>query len=250
MVSNTRKLFVALVAVGLVVPATFAELITFDVGDGGMVLQNGMPVDSPGAFGDVFTIGSTGDNLGSVVFDSNPVGPNADAADQDLLIDMTNILILQDRDQPGQNGGLVTSPNDSFEGGSIMFDFSVAGFDIEVQSIDVIDIDEGSAMTLTLTDAFGRSREVGVPSGFTGDIRDGDVGTALIDLLGGPQVSPIDGGLLTTVGQEAGFDSTNIVSLLVDLSGSSALDNLRFVPEPTTALLLCGGLVALMRRRR
>jgi hypothetical protein len=251
MVSYTRSILTASVAVAFAMASANAEVISFDFGDGGGAIANGTATDSPGGpFNNTFTIGSSGPNLGSAVFDSNPVGPNAGARDQDLLINSTNILILQSQQAPGIAGGIFSSPNDTDLGGTLDFDFSPAGFAVEIQSIDIADIDDSSSLVFTLTDSFGRTRVITVPSEFTGDISDGEPGFATIDLLGGPQASPNNGALMTTVAQEAGFNALDIASLVASFEGSGALDNLTFVPEPATGLLLCGGLIALIRRRR
>ena len=41
------------------------------------------------------SISSAGPNLGATIFDTDPMGPNMHADDQDLLVDVGNVLILQ-----------------------------------------------------------------------------------------------------------------------------------------------------------
>ena len=171
--------------------------------------------------------------------------------DQDLLVDSTNILILQDVDFPNLlEPGIFEEPNDSNEGGALTFDFSPANFNVGINLIDVIDVDNNAALTLTLTDAMGRTRIVQVPDQFTGDITLGEPGIATIDFAAGPQESPNIAGLFTEVFTEGGFTLGNVMALDVDFVGSAALDNLVFVPEPATALLLAVGLAIFARRRR
>ncbi len=249
-VSHLCAGFVA--ALALIASPSLAETITFDLSDDFVTpLANGAAVDSPAAFGNVFDLSSTGANLGSTVFDSSPAGPNAATADVDLLLDTGNILFLQSNDFPTQTvAGIFDTPNDSTGDGSITFDFAPAGFAVELTSIDVLDVDTNTSMELTLTDAAGRTRTISVPENYTGDIMDGEPGIATIDLGGAAQESPNVSGLFTIIGQASGFDLSDIASLEIAIDGSGALDNLVYVPEPATGLLMICGLVGLARRRR
>ncbi len=248
--SFSRISFIFVLGTALLCGNVLGETITFDFDDDLSPLANGQLAVAPNAFGSVFAITSSGPNLGAAVFDSNPFGPNANSLDQDLLVDSTNILILQDTSQPGMGGNIFSVPNDSNEGGAINFDFSVAGFPVSLTSIDVIDIDDNNLMNFTLTDTGGLTRTVGVPSGYTGDVRFGEPGIATIDFTGGPQESPNIAGLMTSIAMEAGFNINNVASLDVSFIGSGALDNLVYVPEPATGLLLCMAVAVVARRRR
>jgi PEP-CTERM motif len=229
-----------------------AEIVTFDLADDFVTpLTNGQIVESPAAFGAVFNITSSGSNLGAAIFNSDPAGPNAASADIDLLVGMSNVLILQESDLPGQSTpGFFDSPNDDRNGGTLNFDFSPANFAVGLNSIDVIDVDNGNSMMFTLTDSAGRIRTVDVPFNFTGDMSDGDPGSATIDFAAGTQESPNVSGLFTLVLTEAGFNLGDIASLTVDIRGSGALDNLSYVPEPTTGLLVAMAAFGLVRRKR
>ncbi len=247
--SIARLPVVALFAACGMVSIAQAENVTFDFDDDGAPIVNGQMLESPNAFGTVFDIVSIGPNLGAAAFDSDPFGPNMNSLDQDLLLDMGNILILQSPDFPGSSGSVFEIPNDANDGGAITFDFSPAGFAVGVESIDVIDLDVGD-VTMTLTDGMGRTRMVTIPSAYTGDITEGAPGVATIDFTGGAQESPNIAGLFTEVFVEAGFNGSDVVSLLIDAPQSGAFDNLSFVPEPTTGLLLLLGCAAAIRRRR
>jgi PEP-CTERM motif len=241
---------VGMVALSVFVAPVLAETVTFDVDDNGMSLANGTIVESPDAFGQVFDIISAGPNLGAAVFDSDPFGPNATSLDQDLLFGSGNILILQDINFPGSSdSSLFDVPNDSNEGGTLTFDFSPADFAVEVQSIDVMDIDAVGA-TLRLTDILGRTMTVDVPADYTGDITNGALGVATINFGAGAQESPNTPGLFTSVFLEGGFNIAAISSLEIAFGGSGALDNLSYVPEPSTLILLGVGAVAVVRRKR
>lgn len=250
MVSFPKLTVLTLFVLGGVVSLSQAETVTFDFDDDGTPLANGQVVEAPAAFGDVFDIVSIGPNLGAAVFNSDPFGPNMGSLDQDLLVDMGNILILQSPNFPDMSAaGVFDVPNDANDGGELTFDFSPANFAVGLQAIDVIDLDVG-VVTMTLTDSMGLTRVVTIPEGFTGDITAGAPGVATIDFTGGAQESPNIPGLFTQVFTEAGFNIDNITSLLVVNPRSGALDNLVFVPEPTTGILLLLGAAVAMRRRR
>lgn len=242
----------AMAALAMNAASVKAETITFDLSDDFVTpLANGAAVDTPGAFGNVFNLSSTGPNLGSTVFDSSPGGPNAGSLDADLLLNTGNILFLQSSAFPDQAvAGIFDTPNDTRVGGTITFDFAPADFAVELTSIDILDIDTAASMLLTLTDSMDRTRSISVPANYTGDILNGEDGIATIDLGGAAQESPNVAGLFTEVGQEAGFNISDVATLEVEINGSAALDNLIYVPEPTTGLLLVCGLVGLARRRR
>lgn len=62
-----------------------------------------------------------------------------------------------------------------------------------------------------------------------------------------------EGGSTATAVEDAGFDPQDVVQLEFQFLGkpsSGGLDDLTFVPEPSAALLLASGLVALAMGRR
>ncbi|MEE9296926.1 MAG: PEP-CTERM sorting domain-containing protein [Phycisphaerae bacterium] len=247
--ATTRGLLSILIGIGLWAGSASATTITFDFDDDGGPLANGQLVDAPNAFGQFFNISSMGANLGAVVFDSGPAGPNMSGTDTDLLVDSTNILILQNPQFPDLSApGVFQEPNDHAAVGSVVFDFSPADFLVLVQSIDVIDINGTDGLTITLVDSTGKTRAITVPDEFTGDINSGEPGIATIDFAVDFQESPNIPGLFTQVLTEAGFDPGDIASLSVQFGGSGAVDNLAYVPEPSTMLLLAVGAAALFRR--
>ncbi|MHC4109213.1 MAG: PEP-CTERM sorting domain-containing protein, partial [Planctomycetota bacterium] len=135
----------------------------------------------------------------------------------------------------------------------IIFDFLGA---VELLSIDLIDINGGNNVLLTLTDGGGDRRIYDVPDMWTFDVTVGGNGydTLMLNtLLDQPGEGP--GGDATVTLNEVNFDPTDVVKLEVAFLGSptsGGLDNLTFIPEPSTAVLLALGLAGIgaARRRR
>ena len=231
-------------------------------------------------------------HLGATIFDSDPPESNVDG---DLEVGLGNVLILQsdgNRDtddlfletrpnqildqggdlvshqggrafngNSGPEGGFVfVEPNDNANrngtptGGSIIFDFAT---EVELQSINLIDIDSGVELDLVLTDNAGLTRSFDVESNFTfqGNTSGAD-GFSTLDLtaLGEQDGEPLATGVATGT-EEDGFDQASVVRFEVLFDGTSpsaAIDGLVYViPEPSTAALLgLTGLAALRRRRK
>ena len=231
-------------------------------------------------------------HLGATIFDSEDPVSNVDG---DLEVGLGNVLILQsdgvrDTDDlfletrpsqildqggdlfsyqggrafngnSGPEGGFVfVEPNDNANrngtptGGSIIFDFAT---EVELQSINLIDIDSGVELDLVLTDDAGLTRSFDVESNFTfqGNTSGAD-GFSTLDLtaLGEQDGEPLATGVATGT-EDAGFDQASVVRFEVLFDGSSpsaAIDGLVYViPEPSTAALLgLTGLAALRRRRK
>ena len=257
------------------------------------------------AVSNFFTITSTGnEHVGAAIFDSTPFfssgngtsGPNTqpipaddgDIADEDLLVNTGNVLILQeDSGIPGPDtqrdgfGNLIfNQPDDDVNEGSIFFNFSEA---VEAVSIDLVDFNGGASGEVTLTDVDGNERRFIVPEEFTFDIADvlhEEEGSRLGD--GDPSNDPVEGfatllfdeltpqdgegrfdddgiARLTSVSDTGDFDIGQVVTIEVAFGGpnpSGAIDNLVFstataaIPEPSTVLLLGMGSVCLAARRR
>ena len=257
------------------------------------------------AVSNFFTITSTGDeHVGAAIFDSTPFfssgngtsGPNTqpipaddgDIADEDLLVNTGNVLILQeDSGIPGPDtqrdgfGNLIfNQPDDDVNDGSIFFNFSEA---VEAVSIDLVDFNGGASGEVTLTDVDGNERRFIVPEEFTFDIAD-ELHEVEGDRLGDgdPSNDPVEGfatllfdeltpqegegrfdddgiARLTSVSDTGDFDIGQVVTIEVAFGGpnpSGAIDNLVFstataaIPEPSTVLLLGMGSVCLAARRR
>ena len=275
---------VAVCAAAVMVEATTAALVTidFETDDNGNPLVNGQAIssfaradrsgvpfstDTVLEFGTLLTVdetiqGSDG-HLGPVIFDSTPNGPNQNSQDPDLLVDKGNILILQS-DNPASAttttldatyGLLFDNPNDEADfadHGSIVFDFLNP---VEPVSIDLIDINGGAHVTVTLTDVGGLQRVYDVPTKWTTDVTNAPAGwqTLFLNTLNPQPAEPnATGNDATVIQNDVGFDSTAVIQLdvLFDGSPSSAgMDNLVFiVPEPATVMLLGLGLLAMVRR--
>ncbi len=233
--------------------------------------RDGVPfsTDNVLEFGNLVNISSTIDggdgHLDAVVFDSDPAGPNAGSADPDLLVDRGHILILQ-TDNPlsatnttltGTHGLVFDTPNDEAnfdDRGSIVFDFLNPS---ELTSIDMVDINGGAHVTLTLADSGGDLRVYDVPSKWTTDVTvalNGWQTLFLNTLTPQPSEANATGADATVIQNDAGFDPLDVVQLSVAFDGnpsSAGLTNLVFVPEPASlALIGLGGLAMLRRRAR
>jgi len=220
-------------------------------GNGVTPLANGQAVDGAGFYAGLFTISSSGNNLGSTIFDSTPGGPNDPGPDEDLLVGLGNILILQSNSSPGQTvPGIFDVPNDTASGGTISFDFDLP---VTMSSIDLVDIDDNAAVTLVLTDGSGLTRTFEVPDNWTFDVEADGMGgfdtldfTSLAGQLG-------EGGETATAFEDAGFDLGNVVGLDVTFTGSGGIDNLVFTPVPAPgaiALAALAGFAGSRRRRQ
>ncbi len=226
--------------------AGIATNIDFSFEDDGVTpLVNGQKIDTE--FGNLFTLSSSGNNQGLAIFDSDPAGPNAGGGDEDLLVGLGNLLTLQSNDDPGITGGIFDTPNDSAQGGNMIFSFLSP---VQLNSIVLVDLDI-TGVNLTMTDGDGLTRTYNVPSGWTKDIEaDGPDGFAILDLTSLADQAGEFAGILATASEDAGFNPAGVVELDVNMIGSGAIDNLTFVPTPgAAACLACAGLVGIRRRR-
>lgn len=223
-------------------------------------LVNGQQLtDSSGSifdFGTLFTMTTTGNNRGATVFDSSETGPNNPGPDLDLLAGIGNLVMLQ-TSSGSANGnqttpGIFDNPNDSAAGGEYTLDFDNP---TELVSIDLVDVDDGNAIFVTLTDANGLTRTYDVPNMWTGEpvingMSDGFGSLLLLDA--NDQAGP--GGTTAIFAEDAGYDASQVASLHIDFDGSGGWGNLRFVgivPAPgTMALAFVGFGIAGVRRRR
>ncbi len=228
-------LFSAALIVSLAASNTHAALLDFNS------LGNGQKI-SGFELSPLVSISSTGPNLGPAAFDSSDSGPNSTGGDQDLLVNQGNVLILQNTDFPDDSGDFFDVPNDDEDGGTIEFDF-VTG--VTMTSIDLVDIDNSAAVTVQLEDGNGLTRTYLVPDFWTGEIP-GTVGYATLDLTTLSNQPAISTGGDATASEQPGFDADNVIVMIVEFMGSSALNNVVFVPEPNSAGLLLFALIGIL----
>ncbi len=232
--------FIAMLAIALLSTSVRAAVLDFDsAGNGQAIMGTELSLS--------VAISASGPNLGAAIFDTDPLGPNMNADDDDLLVDRGNILILQINERPEMTGDFFDLPDDDPDGGTLTFDWTSP---VTMLSLDVVDIDQSTAVTVTLTDDNALTRVYMVPSQWTGEIP-GEPGFGTLDLTTlSNQPGPFMGDATAT--EDAGFNSTSVVQMTVSLAGSGGIDDVQFVPEPVLggfALLIASGLF-LSRRRR
>jgi hypothetical protein len=189
-----------------------------------LVLVNGQDISTAPEFGNRVDINAlAGPNRGAAIFDSDSAGPNDPSQDPDLLVNQGNVLILQNDSgsNPPAVAGIYPRPNDDEHGGAIQFDFHRW---LEPLSIDLIDIDlPNQGASIVLTDFFGNTRTYTVPSNWTGDIDQSEPGVGTLDLT---DPSPQAGfGSIATAVDVGAYDPLSVVQMVVNFSGSGALDN-------------------------
>lgn len=194
-------------------------------------LVNGQALTTPPEFGRIFSLSarqpvSGPQHQGIAVFDTDPSGPNGASSDRDLLVGTGNALMLQEN--PGQTvPDIFDLPDDSANGGSLVFDFSPLAFIEKANpvALDLIDVDATGGVKIFLTDVLGRGRIYSVPSNWTGDIVvDGPPGYRTLDLT---TTAPQPGFASTaTATGDPDFLAGEVVRMEVVLVGSGALDNL------------------------
>jgi len=193
------------------------------------VLQNGQDLSTPPEFGNLVALTSSGPNAGAALFDSTPGGPNDPSQDRDLLVDCGKILILQtDANTTQTVPGIFDRPNDDEDGGTLGFVFTTP---VEPLGLVLVDIDSGAdeATQVVLTDTAGRMRVYTVPPSWTGDLLADGVGKRRLDLS---SLVPQPGfGSVATAVEDAGFASSRVVALSVQLGSSGAVDDLCWRPK-------------------
>jgi hypothetical protein len=187
---------------------------------------NGQALASPAEFGRLVAISSAGPNLGATAFDSTPGGPNDPSINSDMLVGHGNLLLLQDSARPAQSApGVFAQPTDDPDGGDLLFDFVAP---VEPLSLLLADINPPPNLgtTVTLLDGSGRRRLYTVEAGWTGPY--GDAGPHRLDLT---RLDPQPGNgtpRYARATQDQGFQSTDVVRIVVHLTGFGAVDELTF----------------------
>ena len=266
----TTGLGTAALALSLLASQASAITLDFETEDDFVTpLINGQIVDPAfdGAdleFGNLVTITSTqigsGGHLGVTVFDSDAADQLPNTQDDDLLVNQGNILILQNDDSPNTandtpEGLRYTFPNDEAtfnDRGSILFTFLTPS---EMTSINLVDVNGGVNMIVTLTDSGGKTRTYDVPQKWTTDPTVSPTGfqTLFLNTLANQPSEPNATGGDATASEDLGFNPLSVVTLDVAIVGSSpsgGIDNLVFVPEPASLALLTLAGLALARRRK
>jgi len=246
-------LIAASMALGIAGQAS-AATIGFETDEFGAALGNGKKLASEYAT-NFFTIGSGGPgHLGPAIFDSDNPGPNTSGGDPDLIVNLGNIVILQNDQFPTESPpGFFQTPNDEagFNGGrgEVIFSFNSP---VTLTSIDLVDINGGGNVIVTLLDTALNTRTYSVPDKWTGDITvDGPPGFQTLDLTTLANQTGIGpGNPDATAVEDAGFSAANVQTLTLSFDGSAGLDNLVFVPEPSSVLILGLAAAVMVRRRR
>jgi len=200
--------------------------VTFDMDDDGSLLANGQDISSAEEFGEMFTVDGSGPNNGAAIFDSSIGGPNDPSQDNDLLLDTGNVLILQSNNAAISNqqtvAGIFDRPNDDADGGTFTWTFNRP---TQPLAIDVMDIDASvtEGVVLTLTDGGGNTRVYTVPMDWTGDVTLAQPGIGTLDLTTLADQPGFNS--TATAVEDAGFDGSAVVSMVIEMGGSGALDN-------------------------
>jgi len=230
------------------------------------------PADTVFEFGNLFNLstrilGSDG-HLGAAIFDTTVGGPNDDggvqaiAEDPDLLINRGNLLILQNDQHPsfsidptyGLRFDIPNDENRDTDDGSIVFDFL---FPVELESMLLVDVDDGSNVVVTMTDGTGNQRFYNVPEKWTNDltVAPAGYGTLMLNTLS-PQAGEGSGGD-ATASEDLGFNPFDVRTLEIAIlanpgTSSVGIDDLTFavVPEPSTAVLCLLGVTMFAVARR
>ena len=246
------------IAVVMAPAALAGPIVDFEKYDDSTPLENGRQLSTVNGLYEqgLFTLTSTSDNTNGggrgAIFNSSDTGPNAAGQDPDLLVNLGNILIVQRNDGAGaltqSTAGIYDTPNDDAQGGTLIFDFTNPS---HLDTIDLIDINGGGALTITLRDTTGKTRTFSIPDSWTNDIN--AQGPAGFDKLNLRTLAPQDGegpGGNATAVETPGFDETIVNRMTVAFGGSAGLDNLVFVPSPGLMSIGGIGLLGLVARRR
>ncbi len=206
-------------------------VLNFNTDDDGNPMAHGAKVDAEfDCNGLDYPLAITGvvnfSGLNTAAILNSSTGPASQ--DPDLLVNKGNILILQTDANlsqcPVANSGVYCSHNDDENGGTLSFAFCAP---IIPSSIVLVDIDGGdAASSVVLTDVNGKIRTYTVPGNWTGDkvTNFPAPGFGLLDLT--TMAGQIGFGSTATASEQAGYDSTAVVQLVVTLGGSGGVDDL------------------------
>jgi hypothetical protein len=200
------------------------------------------------------TVTSSG-GVGAAVFDTAEAttpGNCTTGPDTDLCVaGQGNVLIVQQAGAGAKTGNVYDTPDDDV-GFVINLMWQMP---VTLESVTLIDWNGGTGGSfLTITDAMDNTATWTFPSqDWTGELGiGGSDGKGLFDLTNFAAQSD-DGGppsAAAVFGGPGTFDGTKAVKLTVSNPSSGAIDDIVFTPEPSTALLLAGGLLGLLRAGR
>jgi hypothetical protein len=155
--------------------------------------------------------------------------------DTDLWVNSGNVLILQtDQNLADCGPDIFCTHNDDDDGGTVTFTFCAG---VEPGCIDLIDVDDSGpdeVVTITLMDSSGDTQVYTVPVNWTGDISEAEAGVGTLCFDGTAQAGPGPGNPVASVVTDAGYDSTDVISIEItrggcgpaSIGGSGAIDNL------------------------
>jgi hypothetical protein len=202
--------------------------LDFETDDSGAGMAHGARVNTEfdgGANYPVTITGSTNPTLANTAAILNSTtGPAAQ--DPDLLVGKGNILMLQnDGNQSLCGPDTYCTHNDDEDGGSLSFVFNVPTTPTSIVLIDSDATD--STWTVVLTDTNGFTRTYTVPANWTGDlVSDGPPGYGTL-CLNCVNVQP-GFGSNATVATNFNYDPDAVVSIVVNIGGSGAVDDLEW----------------------
>jgi hypothetical protein len=205
-------------------------VLDFDTDDDGNGMVHGTKVDAEFdcnganyAVAITGSVNSSGSNSAAIL--NSSTGPAAQ--DPDLLVGKGNILILQtdaNLTQCPANSGVYCSHNDDENGGTLSFAFCAP---VIPSSIVLIDIDgTDGASSVVLTDVNGKTRTYTVPGNWTGDkvTNFPELGWKVLSLT--TLANQPGFGSTATASDQAGYDPSSVVQLVVHLGGSGGIDDL------------------------
>lgn len=210
------------------------EIVTNQLAASSGVTISAVNPNRPHDLGIIFNSLETGTS------DPDLEGPSWDGGNLAPDTILGNLLIIAENDGDSNLDGLIDDPDDEGHrpAGMLIFDFGDAMTEF---GLDLVDVESPTA-------------ELGKVEFFSGGSSIGEVGfDEFVDntsvfydptvAFGNNSANRINPILASEIGA-TGFDR-----VIVHMGGSGAIDNINFVPEPTSMILLAGGALLAIRRR-